>query len=272
MHSKSIKLVVTLLSSAALWAGCSSASAPAAGGSGGHSGGTGAGTGGSTGTGVGVALTPDATGYIDVATNSLGIMGAWYAYGDGVGSDGLASSGDCQKAGHPDTACSKITMPAPGSFANTGGKMCTSGTVAMVVGMVSMPASPDYSKIWGAGIGVDLNHMGITPKGVFNATAKGATGFSFDLDMKPLAGLRVEAQTVATDGTEAGNDYWGATSGYPPSPVMVGTNTVKWSDIVGPKGHVFDPTMLEGLQFHVPTTTTAGGPYSFCISNLKMLM
>jgi sugar lactone lactonase YvrE len=52
----------------------------------------------------------------------------------------------------------------------------------------------------------------------------------------------------------------------------VGTNTVKWSDIAGPKGHVFDPTKLEGLQFHVPTTTTSGGSYSFCISNLKLLM
>lgn len=150
--------------------------------------------------------------------------------------------------------------------------MCTSGTVAMVVGMVSMPASPDYSNIFGAGIAVDLNHVGITPKGVFNATAKGVTGFSFDLDMKPLAGLRVEAPTVPTDGTVPGSDYWGATASYPPSPVVVGTNTVKWSDIVGPKGHVFDPTMLEALQFHIPTTATSGGPYSFCISNLKMLM
>jgi hypothetical protein len=266
MQKQASKFVVALLCTAAMSVGCSSASTPAASATGGKGGG------GSTGTGTGmaIALTPDATGYIDVATNSLGIKGAWYAYGDGAGSNGMAP-GDCQNAGHPDTACSKITMPAPGSFPNTGGKMCTNGTVAVVADKVGMAGMPDYSKIWGAGIGVDLNNGGLTGKGVFDATANGVVGFSFDLDMKPLAGIRVEAQTVPTDGTEAGNDYWGATSSYPTSPLAVGTNTVHWSDIVGPKGHVFDPTKLEGLQFHVPASTSGGGPYSFCISNLKML-
>ena len=37
------------------------------------------------------------------------------------------------------------------------------------------------------------------------------------------------------------------------------------------EGHKFDPTSLEGLQFHVPTVATAAGSYSFCISNLKLL-
>lgn len=269
MQKQASKFVAVLLCSAAVSVGCSSASTPAASGGGGKGGGGSAGT----GTGMAIALTPDMGGYIDVATNSLGIKGAWYAYGDGAGPSGMAP-GDCQNAGHPDSACSKITAPAPGTFPQTTpGTMCTSGTVAVVADMVGKPLMPDYSKIWGAGIGVDLNHEGLMPKGVFDATANGVVGFSFDLDMKPLAGIRVEVQAPATDGTEPGNDYWGATSSYPTSPVAVGTNTVHWSDIKGPKGHMLDLTkvQIEGLQFHVPASTSGGGPYSFCISNLKML-
>ena len=269
MQKQANQYILALLCSAALAAGCSSAAAPAANGGGG---GGGKGGGGSTGTGVSVDLTPSDKGYIDPTMNSLGVVGTWYAYGDGLDSAGTAH-GDCQTAGHPDAACSKILMPAPGSFPNVGGKMCTNGTVAVVADKVGMVGMPDYGKIWGAGIAVDLNNAGgLTARGTFDAVAKKVVGFSFDLDMKPLAGIRVEAQTVPTDGTEPGNDYWGATSSYPTSPVVVGTNTVKWSNITGPKGHVFDPTKLEGLQFHVPATTSSGGPYSFCISNLKLLM
>ena len=180
--------------------------------------------------------------------------------------------GDCQNAGHTAAECSKIDQPPPMMFPNTGGKMCTSGTVAKVIDIVGMPGMPDYGKIWGAGIGLDLNNAGgIAVKMSLDAVAKGIKGIKFDLDMKPLAGLRVEAETTPTNGTEAGNDYWGATSSYPPSPVMVGTNTVLWSMFVGPKGHVFDPTKLLGIQFHVPASTSGGGPYTFCISNVALM-
>lgn len=270
MQKHAHKLVLILLSSAAIAAGCSSSSPAPAGGTGGTTGG-----GGSVGTGMSVTLTPDATGYIDIMTNNLGIKGSWYAYGDGAGPTGMPP-GDCQNAGHAAGECSVITAPSPGSFPNTGGKMCTSGTVAKVIDIVGMAGMPDYSKIWGAGIGVDLNNDTLLGKGVIDATAKKIVGFSFDIDMKPLAGLRVEVQTKPTDGSEAGNDYWGAKGdmSYPLSPVMTGTNVVSFTDksIVGPKGHVFDPTQIEGIQFHVPTTATAAGTYSFCISNLKMLM
>ena len=44
--------------------------------------------------------------------------------------------------------------------------MCTSGTVAKVLDIVGMAGMPDYSKMWGAGIGVDFNHEGLLAKGV----------------------------------------------------------------------------------------------------------
>src|ERR1700743_1965947 len=51
-------------------------------------------TAGSTGSGTHVPLPSDDTGFVQVAT--LGIQGAWYAYGDGIGSDGMAASSNCE--------------------------------------------------------------------------------------------------------------------------------------------------------------------------------
>lgn len=240
-------------------AACSS-DTPAKSGTGGTSGGT-SGTGGSTASGAGVVLTPDATGWIDKTSNSLMVQGAWYPYSDATG------DAKCITAGmHPSSACSMITTPTGTGFANTGGMMCTAGSVEMVIG-----TPPDYSNMWGAGIGLDLASSGgaLSTKSEFNASA--LKGISFDIDMVPGPGLRVEFPSQATDGGTAGSDYWGATSSYPNSPIVKGTNTVLWSAVAGPMGHVFDPSKIESIQFHVPTTTSAGGSFSYCISNLKML-
>jgi hypothetical protein len=92
--------------------------------------------------------------------------------------------------------------------------------------------------------------------------------------MVPGPGLRVEFPSKETDAGSAGGDYWGGNAGYSPSPVMKGTNTILWSAVTGPgpTPHVFSPAHIEAIQFHVPTSLSAGGSYSFCISNLKMLM
>lgn len=267
MKKQTSMFLMTVLCAAGAAVGCSSSPPVNSkdGGSGGSAGG------GSSGNFTEIPLVPDGDGFVAMDTTmGTGIQGAWYAYGDGIGADGMPP-GDCQKAGHTDAECSVIEKPV-GKFTNTGGMMCTKGTAAKVVGMVAMPASPDYSKIWGAGIGLDLNNPGgAVGKSALDATAAGLKGIRFDLDVKPLAGLRVEVEATDTNGTEAGNDYWGATASYGPSPVTTGTNTVTWDKFVGPKGHVFNPTMLRGIQFHVPASTTAAGAYEFCISNMRVL-
>jgi hypothetical protein len=253
MKKQTTMFLMTFLCAAAAAVGCSSSSSPGDAGS------------------SSIPLVPDPDGFVDIATTGdTGIQGAWYAYGDGIGATGMPP-GDCQNAGHLDSECSKIETPV-GKFTNTAGKMCTKGTVAKIIGMTAMPLSPDYAKIWGAGIGLDLNNPGgAVGKSAIDATAKGLKGIEFDLDMRPLPGLRVEVEATDTNGSEAGNDYWGATASYPPSPVMAGTNTITWDKFVGPKGHVFSPSMLRGIQFHVPASTTAAGTYEFCISNMKVL-
>lgn len=271
MKKQTSTILMTFLCAAAASVGCSTASVSNDGGTGGAGGG-GAGTGGATNFTT-VPLTPDATGFVALdTTGDTGVQGPWYAYGDSLGMNGMPP-GDCQAAGHSDAECSMIVKPAVGAgFPNTGGSMCTMGTVAKVIGMTANAGMPDYAKIWGAGIALDLNNPGgAAVKAAIDATAKGIKGIQFDIDTVPLAGLRVEVEATDTNGTEAGNDYWGATSSYPPSPVMAGTNTVTWDKFVGPKGHAFSPSMLRGIQFHVPANTSSAGPYQFCISNLKLL-
>jgi hypothetical protein len=191
-----------------------------------------------------------------------------------MGGDGLSATGICEaRGGHPATACSQVATPAVGSFPNVGGKMCTSGTVAVVI--AGAGGLPDYANITGAGIGLDLNNSGgaVPVRGVFNATTKGVTGVAFDLQIVALPGLRVEFPTPATDVSSTGAAYWGANVSFANSPVVAGTNVIRWADvkIPGAAPPAFDPTMLESILFHVPTTIVAPGPYSFCVSNLKLL-
>jgi hypothetical protein len=236
------------------------------------------------GTGGNVVLVPSDTGWVDKSTNSLGIQGSWYAYGDSFGSTGLPP-GSCQdpaKGNHqgPDD-CSKVTTPDPaaGKFPPDAAKgMCTSGLVAKVPPKVGGSGSSDYdySNVWGAGIGLDFGAPDDSTTGAAKKVAdlSGMKGISFILDAKPVAGLRVELPMPATEGGQAGSNYWGAVSGsYGNSPVVPGLNTFMWTDVKAPGTGtaVTDPTQLLGIQFHVPTTTSSTGSYAFCIKDLTIL-
>jgi hypothetical protein len=163
-------------------------------------------------------------------------------------------------------------------FANTGGSMCTTGTAAKVLDIPGMTGMPDYSNMWGAGIGVDLNASGgdNSVKMPYNATMNGVTGISFKIDTPPLGGFRVEFPIPATEGGSAGSDYWGADSSYPSSPVAAGVNVIHWADVKSPAAATaspiaFDPMAILSIQFHVPSSTSSATPYMFCISELTFL-
>jgi hypothetical protein len=249
-------------------------------GTGGRAGGGGAGAGGSDGAGGGtvgsggVAITPDANGWIDASTNSLGIQGAWYVFADGYGVDGLRD-GPCQAAGHLDSECSVLTTPDPAlhTFPNTGGRMCTSGSGAQVL---LLNGVPDYAHMWGAGMSFDFAGSGVPgqPKGVYNAQAHGIVGVAFDIDTVPPTGLRVGFPTPAFDASKLGAQYWGASQFFPNSPVVTGTNIVLFSQVRSPEAipQPLDPTQIESLEFLAPTNTAFSGTFGYCISNVKMLL
>jgi hypothetical protein len=218
---------------------------------------------------LGVALLPDGTGFIASASSgTTHIQGSWYGYSDGAGLDGMTTTGECERAGHPATACSHVTLPAAGGFPNVAGKMCTSGVVAQVV--AGDGGFPDYTNISGAGIAVDLN----APAGIrmpYNALANGVVGLGFDIDVLPPSGLQVGFPTPATAHDPA---FW---AGYQIiSPVRVGHNEVRWTDVDGPyylvDAVVFDPTSILSMRFHVVSGTSAPIAYSFCVSNLVALL
>jgi hypothetical protein len=293
-------------------AGCDSADSGDDGGDNG-TGGTGSGTGGTgnTSNGMNTELQPSDVGWMDAEDvwNDMEIQGAWYPYGDAYGAAKCTGVGE-----HPATDCSIITRPDPAveefRQPEAPGRMCTAGEVAAVLACdddlltrcphcSGCPAS-DYSTMWGAGIGFDLNSEGgsaTAPKFPWNPDDHGVIGFSFEFvgtDGTPLAvplgGIRVEipmqltaADTanltppipgeITTDDHPDGAPYWGATSSYPASPLSSGKNCVTWSMISAPgmKRYMFDKTRMLGVQFHVPTDATGRRMYNFCIQKFTML-
>jgi hypothetical protein len=268
---------LVLLGSVALAAGCSTSATqhPA-------DGGGAAGAGGAAV--VGIPLLPDTGGWVDHTVNTVMIQGAWYGYSDGAGADGTPASGDCEKlGGHPASACSAITAPPFGLFQPTDlatGRMCTTGTAALVVN--GSAGSADYSNMWGAGIALDLNAAGgdAGTKSPYNAKTNGVTGFAFDFVDKtgkalapPLTGIRVEFPTPAT-GTSAA--FWVTAPTDQVSPVKKGHNELRWTQVGGPfyvpqPAPAFDPMNINSIQFHVFTNTSSSIPYDFCIANLSAL-
>jgi hypothetical protein len=263
-------LVLTLIGSmAAIGAGCSS------------SGGGKTDGGGNTSANT---ILPSATGFVD-GTNKFAILGAWYAYGDNWADNGTAGNGKCESVGmNPSTACSSLVTPMPGhpfppkDQPVVTGQMCAMGVAAAIIN--DSVASPDYTNIFGVGIGLDFNNAGTGDAGTglgkqpYNATAAGITGFKFDIDTPPLAAMRVEFPTVATTAMNNINPYWnGAANNV--SPVKAGTNTIPFAAVTGPmyatNPPAFDPTTVLSIQFHVVPSTAATTPFSFCVSNLTAI-
>jgi hypothetical protein len=237
------------------------------------------------GTATGWALTPSDTGFLAADANMAGITGAWYSYGDSWGGTPTSmAGGDCTKAGFTAAECSDIVTPVPGQpFMNTGGVMCTNGTVAKVANMPGT-TTPAYSAIWGAGVGFDLNNGGTDDGGTgakqtYDAVAHGVTGFSFHIDMTgpPTGGqMRVEFPTYAMMGvTDINAAYWGGASTDLSPFTKAGDFSFTLAEVGGPhyatSPPAFDPTKILSMQFHVVANTSSTVPFTYCISNVQAL-
>ena len=248
----------------------------------------GGGDGAAGGNGNGILLTPSSTGFISADSNSAGVVGAWYRYGDWYGDDGSAGTGKCATpGGFTIDQCSTFTgnpTTLMGDFPpDAMNRMCAGGNAAVVANGTN--GMPDYSDIFGAGLGLDFNNtgndggMGKLP---FDMAAHNITGVSFDIDMIPGANLRVEFPTSAMTGvTDVYSAWWGG-AGSNVSNVKVGTNTFTWDKVGGPNYAppaaagvaafpAFDKTKVLSIQFHVVTNTSSAVPFMFCIGNLTLL-
>ena len=253
-----------------------------------------------------ILLTPNSTGYVYEPIS--GIKGAWYSYGDSAGPganiNGTDSAhSDCVAGaltaippgmgGFTLDQCTTITTPIAGQpfVPDPTNGMCTSGIGAKVIDS-PVTSSPDYSDLFGGGIGLDFNNPG------------GDAGMKGDIDLSKYTGISF-TMTAFQAGIPAGNKlrvnfpftgehgtdspYWAAnkTDDHSTIDTSGGVNVVHWNQVLGPAylltrtpavtvppfypGPGAGVNVVQAIQFQVFTNTSTTTPYGFCVNNLTLL-
>jgi hypothetical protein len=185
----------------------------------------------------GVAIVPDATGFVAAASNSLGIHGSWFPYSDCVDLKGVN--------------CATVTTPTGVGFANVGGKMCTSGRTSAATGA------------WGAGIGLELSDG--PPQQPYDTVMHGVKGFCFVLSGATIPSTSIRVAFPTQDNND--NAYFEAFT-------TAGMHSVLFSDTAFAQGSwvtskvAFEPTKVMLVQFQIPSLTTAPVPWDFCVESM----
>jgi len=165
-----------------------------------------------------VPITP-ADGWVDCATNSIGLQGSFFTYSDGT---------------------STVT---PEDFSAAGAEICVTGM-----------AAASGTDIWGAGVGFNLNQdAGSDTANEWDATAAAITGISFNISALPAGGLvrliyasggtdycveitATGAQTVLFSATA--EECWAETPGGAPAETTL--QAVKWQVAAVTDAYSFD--------------------------------
>jgi hypothetical protein len=255
----------------------SSGGSSGTGGSGGSSTGS-TGSGGSGGSGStavdttplpGVRLMPNEEGFMKADENDLHIQGAWYSFG-----------------------CAGASIePKEGARYDNSGKMCFKGTAPMVTDKDG-DGSPDYSTIWGAGIGFDLCAQSEEEAAKPDGTDAGAGPTKYTLSACPynaelatkLIGVAVrfsgavnapELRVQFNEGDNVANSY------YKVTPAQVASGTVMKIEFEDPlvKTHYntklkpgdADANYILAIQFMIPTNTSAEVDWDFCVEDIAAI-
>jgi len=217
--------------------------------------GTGGGnTGGSGPAPEGVPITPT-DGWVDAASNALGIVGALYSYADDTSGMGLM-----------------------GTFVGETG--CMKGTAAQVMDpcTVAPTASDCFGTFWGAAMGLNLNQpkdpatgMGVKDPLPFDASM--LRGFTFEITGPtiPVAkSLRFKVENAK-----------GEFCTPPSKKVLPGVNTFEFKDLIAECWHTTEPpnataetaqSALLKISWAVVTDKMATVPFDFCVSNIRALL
>ncbi|HEY4016617.1 MAG TPA: hypothetical protein VGM06_24945 [Polyangiaceae bacterium] len=185
---------------------------------------------------TGIPILPDDTGFVAPTSNSAGIHGSWFVYSD------------CNDLGGQN--CAMVASPtAVGSFPNTGGSMCTSGTTSSAAGA------------WGAGIALELDDG--PPQEPFDTVAAGIKGFCFQLTGPTLPTTTVRVAFPTQDNND--NAYFQSVSTVGQHTVLF-ANTAQGSWVTTPQA--FEPTLVTLIQFQIPSSSVATVPWDFCVEGL----
>jgi len=237
-------------------AGATAGTAPTGGTDPGAAGGAGGGTPGVPSEGI--PLVPDDGGWVDGASNTLGIQGAMFSYADETT---LATmEGTCEKCESPMTI-----LPGPPVA------VCIKGTAAKVDLMCDPvpPATDCYGTFWGAAIGLNLNQpidpttgMGSDPM-PFDAAAAGIKGFTFEISGdNPPTSLRFKVE-------DSSGEYCTTSA----TPVKVGANTFTFDQLVTQcwttGGTPSTGNGLLKIAWQVVTNSSSAVPFDFCVSNVR---
>jgi hypothetical protein len=215
-----------------------------------------------------VPLTPRADGSVE--GNKVGIVGSWYAFGDGWGSSG--PPGACEIRGmFPTRDCSSIQFPSPQSFPQSPpGTFCLTGIAAKVIG------SPlNYADIYGIAIGLDFNRSGGVRMS-YDATTYHVIGFQFDIAHLPTAtGAEVRVELPTFETSAEGYANWGTLAPLPKGGqnVQILFSHLGQLFLSTEKPPPFNPAHLLSIQFHVPSIEANAIPVrDLCVSNLQAIV
>ncbi len=219
-----------------------------------------------------VPLMPDPAGF--VSGNAVGIVGSWYAFGDGWATNGPPGPCDDPQLGGfaPDQCSSIVFPPSPLVSPETSrGNVCLRGTVARVIG-----SPPDYADIYGIGLGLDLNNSGV--KMPYNTTTYDVVGFQFDITNVPTApGAVVWVELPTSETWRAGFTNWGEAL---PNPLPNGGKGMQIlrkdiRQLFPSAGQVppFDPKQVLSIEFLVPSVEGNSIPVDdLCVSDLQAIV
>jgi len=186
---------------------------------------------------------PAKTGWIDKKSNDANVQGAVYSYVDTGGSTITPLTGPTQ------------------NFTNAGdGKLCVSGKAAKVVGM-------DYTKYFGAAMGIDLCHGPAmsTTKYTLSTCPGGSklVGVRFKVT-GPAIPPALRATLNETDPLKRKSYVI----------IASGVNTVKFADakvLDDAKAPPVSVADIDGLHFTISTNVLNEVPFDFCIENIEPL-
>jgi hypothetical protein len=211
--------------------------------------------------GTGLAITPNAEGWVDGMTNGLGIQGAFFPASD---------------AGMTAATPTTITLDA----ATTPGSICVSGTLAQIAELTpatdTTAATYDFTTYWGALVGMNLRQ--VLPAGGGEAMpaspwprttpAGNVTGFTHTITANAGSTLPDLRFTVDFVGKPAGSTYC--------QPIPLGAPSTNLGTVVEScweaGGVALPGSDLLAIQWSIIPSTAAPTPFNFCISNVNAIV